>query len=68
MTPGYASTVNLEKTTITTQNEALIPFTIEEYQRKRLLAELDNIDMTLLHADAIRSYEAARKQVTPWLF
>lgn len=67
-TPGYALTVDLEKTAITTPSGGVIPFAIEEYRRRRLLAGLDDIGRTLLHADAIHSYEAARRKVTPWLF
>jgi len=67
-TPGYALTVDLKKTTITTPSGEAIPFAIEEYRRKRLLDGVDDIGITLLHADAICSYEAARKKATPWLF
>ena len=67
-TPGYALTVDLEKTTITTPSGEDILFAIEEYRRKRLLAGVDDIGTTLLHTDAISSYEAAREKVTPWLF
>ncbi|MGE4401651.1 MAG: 3-isopropylmalate dehydratase small subunit [Desulfobulbus sp.] len=67
-TPGYALAVDLKQTTITTPSGEVIPFNIEEYRRKRLLQGLDDIDLTLLHADAIRSYEATRKETAPWLF
>lgn len=67
-TPGYALTVDLETTTITRPGGENISFGIEEYRRQRLLAGLDDIGMTLLHAEAIRTYEAARKETAPWLF
>jgi len=67
-TPGYALTVDLETTTITRPGGETISFGIEEYRRKRLLAGLDDIGMTLLHAEAIHTYEAARKETAPWLF
>lgn len=67
-TPGYALTVDLETTTITGPGGENISFGIEEYRRQRLLAGLDDIGMTLLHAEAIRTYEAARKETAPWLF
>lgn len=67
-TPGYALRVDLEQTAITTPGGEKIPFALEEHRRKRLLAGLDAIGMTLLHADAIRSYEATRQQTAPWLF
>lgn len=67
-TVGYALTVDLERTTITTASGESIVFVIEEYRRKRLLAGLDDIGSTLLHAEAIDSYEMARKATAPWLF
>ncbi|WP_321283930.1 3-isopropylmalate dehydratase small subunit [uncultured Vibrio sp.] len=67
-TTGYALTVDLEQTTITTPSGEILRFEIEAYRRKRLLAGLDDIGITLLHADAIRDYEAKRKKATPWLF
>jgi len=67
-TSGYALRVDLEQTTVTTPSGEVIPFAIEAYRRKRLLEGLDDIGMTLLHADAIRAYEAARKVAAPWLF
>nr|WP_321466962.1 3-isopropylmalate dehydratase small subunit [uncultured Desulfobulbus sp.] len=65
---GYALKVDLEARTITTPWGEVIDFTTEEYRRKRLLAGLDDIGMTLLHTGAIRAYEAKRKEVAPWLF
>lgn len=67
-TPGYALTVDLEQTTITMPSGESIAFLIEAYRRKRLLAGLDDIGITLLHADAIGSYEMVRKATAPWLF
>jgi 3-isopropylmalate/(R)-2-methylmalate dehydratase small subunit len=66
--PGYALSVDLEQCRITTPDGEVIPFTIEDYRRKRLLAGLDDIGLTLLHADAIKAYEATRKETAPWLF
>ncbi len=67
-TEGYALAVDLQETTITTPGGEVIVFAIEEYRRRRLLEGLDDIGMTLRHADAIRSYEAARRESAPWLF
>lgn len=66
--PGYALSVDLEQSTITTPSGECIAFNIEEYRRNRLLAGLDDIGLSLLHADAIRTYEAARRITAPWLF
>ena len=36
--------------------------------KHRLLNGLDDIGITLNHADDIRAYEESRKQDVPWLF
>ena len=66
--PGYCLTVDLENQVITTPAGEGIPFPIDEYRRHRLLHGLDDISLTLQHADAIRQYEHKRKQSAPWLF
>ncbi|HEU0277748.1 MAG TPA: 3-isopropylmalate dehydratase small subunit, partial [Rhodanobacteraceae bacterium] len=43
-------------------------FVIDALRKQRLIAGLDEIGETLTHADAIRAYEARRKQSAPWLF
>lgn len=43
-------------------------FEVEGYRRKNLLEGLDDIGLTLKHADEIRAYEAQRKLEKPWLF
>ncbi len=43
-------------------------FEIDAYRRKNMLEGLDDIGLTLQHADAIRSYEAKRSEEKPWLF
>ena len=37
-----------------------MPFEVDEYTRWRLLEGLDDIGLTLRHADAIAAFEAAR--------
>lgn len=65
--PGYRLAVNLETQTITTPMGEVIDFVIEEYRRHRLLNGLDDIGMTLLHADEIRAFEQQRGKQAPWL-
>ncbi|WP_248884958.1 3-isopropylmalate dehydratase small subunit [Acidithiobacillus acidisediminis] len=43
-------------------------FTIAPGAKHKLLHGLDDIQMTLAHAAAIRDYEAQRQQEMPWLF
>ncbi|MGM0563415.1 MAG: 3-isopropylmalate dehydratase small subunit [Pseudomonadota bacterium] len=66
--PGYRLNIDLEAKTITTPSGREIAFDVDEYRRYRLLNGLDDIGLTLQHADAIRDYEAERKESAPWLF
>ena len=43
-------------------------FEIEADRKRTLLEGLDEIGLTLQHADAIRAYEARRRTEAPWLF
>jgi 3-isopropylmalate/(R)-2-methylmalate dehydratase small subunit len=67
-TPGYKLTVDLVTQSMTTPTGNTIDFSIAEYRRHRLLEGLDDIGMTLLHTDKIRTYEQSRKRTVPWLF
>lgn len=68
LTDGYRLIVDLETQTITTPSGRDIPFQLDEARKYRLLHGLDDIDLTLQHADVIRAYEAERAQRAPWLF
>ena len=64
---GFELRVDLPAQTITGEGFAT-RFEIEP-QRKRLLAEgLDDIGLTLRHADAIRAFEAQHRRRAPWVF
>lgn len=43
-------------------------FEVDGFRKDCLLRGLDEIGLTLEHADDIRAYEAHRKSETPWLF
>jgi 3-isopropylmalate/(R)-2-methylmalate dehydratase small subunit len=45
-----------------------LPFEIDAGRKRKLLEGLDEIGLTLQHADAIRAYEARRRTEAPWLF
>jgi len=66
--PGFDLTVDLETQTITTRYGDKIHFEIDPSRKYRLLNGLDDIGLTLQHADKIRAYEASRRQNAPWLF
>ena len=65
---GYSLTVDLEKQQIVKPDGSVIPFEVDAFRRHCLLEGLDDIGLTLQHADDIRAYEAKRQQTAPWLF
>ena len=64
----YTLTVNLDDQTIIDKQQNRFSFDIDTGIKNRLLQGLDEIGMTLTHADAIREYEKQRAKNTPWLF
>lgn len=65
---GYQLTVDLEHQLISTADGETLHFDIDEFRKHRLLNGLDDIGLTLQHADEIRAYEEKQKQQRPWLF
>jgi 3-isopropylmalate/(R)-2-methylmalate dehydratase small subunit len=65
---GYELTVDLASQTITTEDGDEISFDVDAFRKYCLLNGLDDIGLTLKHADEIRAYEQQRKQSAPWLF
>lgn len=68
VTDGYQLSVDLENNVITTPSGQHIGFSIDENRRYRLLNGLDDIALSLQHADKIKAYEAERAKRAPWLF
>ena len=62
--PATTVTVDLEHKTIAA-GELTAPFEIDDYTRYRLLNGLDDVGITLSHADDIAAYEAARPAFKP---
>jgi 3-isopropylmalate/(R)-2-methylmalate dehydratase small subunit len=67
-TPGYRVTIDLEQQVVTTPGGLSHAFAIEPSRKHNLLHGLDEIGLTLAHADEIRAFEAKRKSEQPWLF
>ncbi|MFA6164634.1 MAG: 3-isopropylmalate dehydratase small subunit [Methylobacter sp.] len=65
---GYQLTIDLETQKITTPSGREVGFDVDETRKYRLLNGLDDIALTLQHADKIKAYEAERAKRAPWLF
>ena len=65
--PGLEIEVDLEAKEVRVPGGPVFRFDVDEYRRHRLLTGLDDIALTLQHADEIRAYEARRRQEAPWL-
>jgi 3-isopropylmalate/(R)-2-methylmalate dehydratase small subunit len=63
--PGYKLTVDLEKETIEDEEGTVAHFDVDEFRRHCLLDGLDDIGLTLQHADAIANYEQRRSELLP---
>ena len=67
--PGFRLAIDLEQQTVATSDGAMVfGFEVEPFRKHCLLNGLDDIGLTLQHADAIRAFEAKHKTEQPWLF
>ena len=66
--PGLELTIDLEHKTIRGLGDEVIEFNVDDFRRYCLLHGLDDIGLTLRHADEIKAYETRRKAEAPWLF
>ena len=67
-TEGFQLTVDLQSQQIRTPDRQVIDFDVDSFRKDCLLQGLDDIGLTLQHADDIRAYEAKRRESAPWLF
>jgi 3-isopropylmalate/(R)-2-methylmalate dehydratase small subunit len=67
-TPGYALEVDLPAQVIRAPDLDEIPFEVDAFRKDCLVRGLDDIGLTLEHADEIRAFEAKRREQAPWLF
>jgi 3-isopropylmalate/(R)-2-methylmalate dehydratase small subunit len=65
---GYRLAVDLEQQTVTTPSGESYHFDIDPHRKHCMLNGLDDIGLTLAHADEIRAFEAKHKTMQPWLF
>ena len=65
---GYRLNVDLQNQTVTTPAGESFAFDITEFRKHCLLNGLDEIGLTLAHAEKIKAFEAQRRLTQPWLF
>ena len=65
---GYEITIDLDNQKVTTEDKDEYGFEVDAFRKHCLLNGLDDISLTLKHADDIKNYEEKTKQLTPWLF
>ena len=65
---GYQLTVDLPAQLISTPDGQTLAFEVDPFRKECLIKGLDDIGLTLQHADAIRAYENGRRHQAPWLF
>jgi 3-isopropylmalate/(R)-2-methylmalate dehydratase small subunit len=67
--PGFRMLVDLERQTVASTDGALVMrFDIDPFRKYCLVNGLDEIGLSLRHADEIRAFEVQRKTQYPWYF
>lgn len=67
-TEDYALKVDLEAQTLTTPEGVQFTFDVGSFRKHCLLNGLDEIGLTLQHAEKIKQFEQKRRAELPWLF
>jgi 3-isopropylmalate/(R)-2-methylmalate dehydratase small subunit len=66
--PGFRLTIDLERQRVSAVDGSMMfAFDVEPFRKHCLYNGLDDIGLTLQHADAIREFEARRLAAQPWL-
>jgi 3-isopropylmalate/(R)-2-methylmalate dehydratase small subunit len=67
--PGFNLRIDLENQTVSTvDGSQVMRFEVDAFRKYCLLNGLDEIGLTLRHADKIKAFEARRKTQFPWYF
>jgi 3-isopropylmalate/(R)-2-methylmalate dehydratase small subunit len=67
--PGFRLVIDLAQQTVATPDGAKVfRFQIDEFRKYCLLNGLDEIGLTMRHADKVKAYEERRRAEQPWLF
>jgi 3-isopropylmalate/(R)-2-methylmalate dehydratase small subunit len=65
---GYRLRIDLAAQRVTRPDGKVLAFEIDAFAKECLLNGLDDIGLTLRHADKIRDFEARHRIAQPWLF
>ena len=66
--PGFRLAIDLERQIVSTTDGSLaFAFDVEPFRKHCLLNGLDEIGLTLQHAEAIRAFETKRLTEQPWI-
>ena len=65
---GYRLAVDLERQTVTAPGGESFRFDIDPFAKHCLLNGLDEIGLTLRHAEKVKAFEAKHREREPWLF
>ncbi len=66
--PGYRLAIDLEQQTVTAPGGESFKFEIDPFRKHCILNGLDDIGLTLEHADKIKAFETKHRERQPWLF
>jgi len=66
--PGYRLSIDLPGQTVATPSGKLHAFDIDAFRKRCLVEGLDEIGLTLQHAEAVRAFEDKHRHAQPWLF
>ena len=67
-TGSYALSIDLAAQTVTRPDGVQHRFEVDAFRKHCLLHGLDDIGLTLQHAEAIRAFEARHRAAQPWVF
>lgn len=65
--PGYQLTIDLERQVVVRAQGEEVPFDVQAFRKYCLINGLDDIGLTLRHAEKIKNFEAERLATKPWL-
>jgi 3-isopropylmalate/(R)-2-methylmalate dehydratase small subunit len=66
--PGYRLRIDLDRQVVEKPDGEVYKFDVDPFRKYCLLNGLDDIDLTLRHAEKIRAFEEKRKLEQPWLY